>query len=121
MNINTRFIQFSGKAEVSKDLVVGENYEIVSQGTIVSSTLHDNDNGTCDASYKWKVISSEITDEKGESIKAKDTRGNSTLIRNQAYAIWRDAKSPKDFDTFYGELCKEYMKMADLVSKKLLK
>lgn len=120
MNINTQYIQFSGKAELAKELVVGNNYEITSQGTIVSSTLHDNNNGTFDVSYKWRVITTEITDEKGESIKAKDTRGNSTLIRNQAYAIWRDSGSSKDFETFYNELTREYMKMADVISKKLL-
>lgn len=121
MNINTKYIQFSGKAEVSQELKVGSNYEIISQGTIVSSTIHDNDNGTVDVSYKWRVIMSEITDEKGESIKAKDTRGNSTLIRNQAYAIWREYSTSKDFETFYNELTREYMKQADVIAKRLLK
>ena len=121
MNINTKYIQFSGKAEVSEELKVGNNYEITSQGTIVSSTIHDNDNGTVDVSYKWRVITSEVTDEKGESIKARDTRSNSTLLRNQAYAIWREQSTSKDFETFYTELTREYMKMADVIAKKLLK
>jgi len=121
METNTRYIQFSGKAEISKDLEVGNNYSIISNGTIVSETRHDNSDGTADKSYKWRVITTEITDEMGESIKAKDTRGNSALIRSQAYAIWRDAGSSKDFDTFYNELCREYMKMADVISQKLLK
>ena len=121
MNINTKYIQFSGKAEVSEELKVGNNYEITSQGTIVSSTIHDNDNGTVDISYKWRVITSEITNEKGESIKAKDTRSNSTLLRNQAYAIWREESTSMDFETFYSELTREYMKMADVISKKILR
>jgi len=121
MNTNTRYIQFSGKAEIGKDLQVGNNYAILSTGTIISETRHDNNDGMFDKSYKWKVITTEITDEMGESIKAKDTRGNSSLIRSQAYAIWRDSGSSKDFDTFYNELCREYMKMADVISKKLLK
>lgn len=119
MEIDTRFVKFSGKAEVEKDLVVGNNYSILSNGTITAETLTDLHNGKFAKSYKWEVIQSEITGEKGESIKAKDTRGNSTLIRNQAYSVWKDLQTSKDFDTFYNELCREYMKMCDVISQKI--
>lgn len=39
MEIDTRFIKFSGKAEVEKDLIVGNNYSILSNGTITAETL----------------------------------------------------------------------------------
>lgn len=119
MEIDTRFIKFSGKAEVEKDLVVGNNYSILSNGTITAETLTDLHNGKFAKSYKWEVVQSEITNEKGESIKAKDTRGNSTLIRNQAYAVWKDLNSNKDFDTFYNDLCREYMKLCDVIAQKI--
>jgi len=62
-NIDTRFIKFSGKAEVEKDLTVGNNYSILSSGTVTAETLTDLHNGKFAKSYKWEVIQSEITDE----------------------------------------------------------
>ena len=120
-DIDTRFIKFSGKAEIDTDLIVGNNYSILSNGTITAETLTDLHNGSFAKSYKWEVIQSEITGEKGESIKAKDTRGNSTLLRNQTYAIWRNLTTSMDFDTFYDAMIKEYMKMADMVASKIIK
>lgn len=119
--IDTRYIKFSGKAEVDKDLIVGNNYSILSSGTITAETLTDLHNGTFAKSYKWEVIQSEISGEKGESIKAKDTRSNSTLLRNQSYAIWRNLTTSMDFDTFYDTMIKEYMKMAEMVASKIIK
>lgn len=119
-NIDTRFIKFSGKAEIDTDLIVGNNYSILSNGTITAETLTDLHNGKFAKSYKWEVIQSEITGEKGESIKAKDTRSNSTLLRNQCYAIWRDKVTHIDFDNFYDMMCKEYMSMADMVANKII-
>lgn len=119
--IDTRFIKFSGKAEIDSDLIVGNNYSILSTGTITAETLSDLHNGTFAKSYKWEVIQSEITDEKGESIKAKDTRSNSTLIRNQNYAIWRELNPNMDSDTFHDKMCKEYMGMAEMVANRIIK
>lgn len=121
MEIDTRFVKFSGKAEIEKDLIVGNNYSILSQGTITAETLTDLHNGKFVKSYKWEVIQSEITGERGESIKAKDTRSNSTLIRNQNFAIWRDLNPNMDFDTFHDKMCKEYMSMADMIANKITK
>lgn len=120
-NIDTRFIKFSGKAEINTDLTVGNNYIITSQGTIISETLSDLHNGAFAKSYKWEVIQSEITGEKGESIKSKDTRSNSTLLRNQCYAIWRDNVTHIEFDNFYDMMCKEYMNLADAIANKIIK
>lgn len=120
MEIDTRYVKFSGKAEIDKDLVVGNNYSILSQGTITAETLTDLHNGTFAKSYKWEVIQSEITGEKGESIKAKDTRSNSTLQRNQDYAIWRNLTCSMDFDTFHDEMSKERMKLSEMIANKII-
>lgn len=120
MEIDTRYVKFSGKAEIDKDLVVGNNYSILSQGTITAETLTDLHNGTFAKSYKWEVIQSEIIGEKGESIKAKDTRSNSTLQRNQDYAIWRNLTCSMDFDTFHDEMSKERMKLSEMIANKII-
>lgn len=119
--IDTRYIKFSGKAEIPKDLIVGNNYSILSQGTITAETLTDLHNGAFAKSYKWEVIQSEIIDEKGESIKAKDTRSNSTLMRNQHYAIWRNLTCSMDFDTFHDAMVREHMKMSEMHANKIIK
>lgn len=120
MEIDTRYIKFSGKAEISNDLTVGNNYSILSQGTITAETLTDLHNGTFAKSYKWEVIQSEITGEKGESIKSKDTRSNSTLMRNQHYAIWRNLTCSVDFDSFHDEMVKEHMKLSEMIANKII-
>lgn len=120
MEIDTRYVKFSGKAEIDKDLIVGNNYSILSQGTITAETLTDLHNGTFAKSYKWEVIQSEIIGEKGESIKAKDTRSNSTLQRNQDYAIWRNLTCSMDFDTFHDEMSKERMKLSEMIANKII-
>lgn len=120
MEIDTRYIKFSGKAEIPEDLIVGNNYSILSQGTITAETLTDLHNGKFAKSYKWEVVQSEIIGEKGESIKAKDTRSNSTLQRNQDYAIWRNLTTTMDFDTFHDEMTKERMKMSEMIANKII-
>jgi hypothetical protein len=119
MVIDTRYIKFSGKAEIERDLVVGNNYTIVSNGTVTSETLSDLQNGAFAKSYKWEVIQTEITNDKGESIKAKDTRSNSTLMRNQHYAIYQNLSTDMDFDTFHTEMVREHMKMSDVIANKI--
>lgn len=120
MEIDTRYVKFTGKAEIDTDLIVGNNYSILSQGTITAETLTDLHNGKFAKSYKWEVIQSEITGEKGESIKSKDTRSNSTLMRNQHYAIWRNLTCSVDFDLFHNEMVKEHMKMSEMIANKLI-
>lgn len=120
MEIDTRYIKFSGKAEIPEDLIVGNNYSILSQGTITAETLTDLHNGKFAKSYKWEVIQSEITGEKGESIKAKDTRSNSTLQMNQDWAIWRNLTTSMDFEQFHDEMTKERMKMSEMIANKII-
>lgn len=120
METNSNYIKLQGKAEIEKPLIVGNNYTIINSGTIVSETVKDNDNGTVDRMFTFRVIQSEITGEKGESIKAKDTRGNSTLMRNQIYAIWRNLTTSMDFDTFYDAMVREYMKMSEMIANKII-
>ena len=93
IKINSHILKINGAVEIPGALVSGHNYKITVEGAIPKMETSDNDNGTFDITYKLKPIKVELITETGETMKAKDSRSNSTLNRSQARAIWLE-KNP---------------------------
>jgi hypothetical protein len=77
------------------------NYKVVINGTVTSRTESDNNDGTSTVYYKLEPVNVELIDTLGTSIKSKDTRGKSKLLRSRLYVIWRDIASDEEFEDFY--------------------
>ena len=93
MEINEKILQLTGKATIPEALEVGSNYKIQIDGSVITETLSDNHDGTFNKIYKFKPVVVLITDETGKTIKSKDTRSMSQLLRGLIRKKWINAAS----------------------------
>lgn len=104
--INSHILKLTGKAELPSAIEPGNNFHISLEGSVPSVSENDNDDGTWNRVYTFKPIKIEVLTPTGETIKAKDTRSNSTLIRQGLWRIWANAASSMNFDEYYDTVCK---------------
>jgi hypothetical protein len=121
MKINSYILRINGAVEVPQALVSGHNYRVTIEGAIPKMETSDNDNGSFDVTYKMKPIKVELITETGETIKAKDSRSNSTLNRSQARAIWLDKKPNCEEEKFYDLMMGRYRAMANDIADIIIK
>lgn len=114
---NDYFVRLTGKGNIPEPLEIGRNYEVKVQGTITSLTESDLDNGSHAIYYKFEPVIIEIVNDKGESIRAKDTRTKSQLFRSRVWSIWSRTAVDVDFDTFYNGLMDNLIVMAEEVTE----
>lgn len=111
--IKSHILKLSGSSESPQELSIGHNYHIALEGSITSMTDSDNEDGSITRSYKFRPIKIDVLTPKGESIKLKDTRSNSQLIRALVYKKWVNGAATMDFDTFYDRVCGSIMMAMD--------
>lgn len=113
MEISNHVLKLTGKAELPKAIEIGVNYHIALSGSVRTATDADNDNGTLTRIYTFKPVKIELLNELGETIKLKDTRSNSQLLRSLLYKKWTNAASPLSFDDFYTQFTGQVMMEMD--------
>lgn len=101
MEIKSHILKISGKSESPKPLDIGNNYHIALAGAITTVTDSDNDDGSLTRIYTFKPIRVEVLNPLGETIKLKDTRSNSQLMRSLLYKRWVNAASAMSFEDYY--------------------
>jgi len=101
---NSLVVKFSGKAEISKELEIGRNYDITAQGTVTALTEADKNDGSHIIYYKFEPIVVELITDKGEKIRTSDTRSRSQQFRSIVYKIWRTDNNPTPFEEYYDKL-----------------
>ena len=101
--MDSHVIKLSGKAELPSPIQIGHNFKVSLEGSIVSETITDNDDGTKTRYYTFKPVVVEAITETGERIRAKDTRSRSQQLRSLLFKRWREQNSTKEFDEFYDE------------------
>lgn len=94
-------LQLSGKAELPQPLEIGSNYKIQLEGSVVSETISDNDDGTKTHYWKFKPVIVETLTPKGERMRAKDTRSRSQQLRSLLFKKWREENEPMPFEDYY--------------------
>lgn len=104
MDISNHILKLVGKAELPKPIELGQNYHIALSGSVRTATDSDNDDGTLTRIYTFKPVKLELLNELGETIKAKDTRSNSQLIRSLLYKRWVNAASKMSFEDWYDKV-----------------
>lgn len=115
MKISNHVLKLQGKAESPKELEIGFNYHVALEGSIPSFAESDNEDGTHTRIYTFKPVKIDLLDQKGETIKMKDTRSNSQLIRALVYKKWVNAASAISFDECYDMVCREIMLQIDRI------
>lgn len=111
--IDTHFIKLSGKGNIPQPLEIGHNYELRAQGTVTSKTETDNDDGSHTIYYRFEPIVIDIVNDKGESIRAKDPRSLSQLLRARFYRLWTKQPDNKSFEDYYNTLMGQLIQHAD--------
>lgn len=114
--INSHSLRLTGKAESPEPLEIGHNYSVVLEGSIVSATETDNNDGTYSVVYTFRPVKVDVLKPMGEALKLKDTRSNSQLIRALVYKKWLNAGSDIDFDTYYDKVCGAIMVNMDKIT-----
>ena len=94
-------LRLSGKSELPSEIEIGFNYHISLEGAITSKTITDNENGSNSVTYLFKPIKIELLDPKGKTLKLKDTRSASQLLRGSLYKNWLNSKAGQTFDDYY--------------------
>ena len=107
------FVRLTGKGNIPKELEIGRNYELKTSGTVTSITESDNDDGSHTKYFTFKPIVVELVTDKGESIKAKDTRSLSQLFRARAWKEWNKKATGEEFDSYYQRLMMNMIQQAD--------
>lgn len=113
MEISSHYIKLSGKAELPKPLDMGNNYDVSLSGSVTRVAEHDNEDGTAVREYNFKAIRVEVLTPTGESIKAKDTRSNSQLLRSLLWKKWVNAASNIPFEDYYQKFTYGVMRDVD--------
>lgn len=101
MEIKEYILQLTGKASLPEALNVGDNYKVQLEGSIITDMLSDNHDGTCDRIFKFKPIIVTTTDHLGHTLKAKDTRSMSQLLRGLLRKKWINAAAQIEEEDYY--------------------
>ncbi len=99
--ISSHILKLQGKAELPREVKIGQNYHISLEGGITNFTQADNEDGTHNRIYTFKPIKVELLDHTGETLKLKDTRSKSQLLRSRLWAIWKEQNINMAFDQWY--------------------
>lgn len=107
--ISSHFLRLTGKAELPREIEMGNNYHVSLSGAVKSITNHDNEDGTVARMYTFKAIKVELLDELGETLKLKDTRSNSQRFRSLVYKYYINNAMTVEFDDFYDGVMNQAM------------
>lgn len=117
MNISSNILKLQGKAELPREVEIGHNYHLSLEGSIVSKTVSDNDDGSATQTFTFKPVKLDLLDEKGESLRLKDGRSKSQLLRGRLYKCWLNSGSGLDKDTYYERVMDGIIRYAEEISE----
>lgn len=117
MNVNSHILKLSGKAELPQEIDIGHNYHISMEGSVPKTELHDNEDGSFNRIYTFKPVKIELLTEKGETLKLKDSRSMSQLLRARLWKQWQEAKTELGFDEWYNRLMQRLIQDADTIAE----
>jgi hypothetical protein len=101
MNEDSYVIKISGKAQLPYAIKAGHNWRVSSEGSVVSETISDNEDGSFTHTYTYKPVRVEVMTPLGETLKLADTRSDSQLFRAMMFKIWKAQNDLRNFDQVY--------------------
>lgn len=117
MDISSYVLKLTGKCELPKAVEIGHNYTVTLKGSVTAQHESDNEDGTHTMSYTFRPVTGEI-EANGETLKLKDNRSNSQLLRSLVYKKWLNTASNEAFEDFYTRVMYGIMRdMDELVDR----
>src|SRR3990167_4530750 len=102
--INSHILRISGKVKLLEEVKIGHNFKVAVSGSITSEELKDNQDGTFDKIYRFEPVLVELVNPLGKTIKSKDPRSKSKLLRSVIWREWKDSQSELGDEDFYNLL-----------------
>lgn len=115
--ISSYSLRLQGKAELPREVEIGNNYHISLEGSITNFTQADNDDGTHTRTYTFKPIKVELLDPLGQTLKLKDTRSKSQIFRSRLFAVWREQNIDAPFEPWYDTIMDNLRNDAAMVAE----
>lgn len=116
--VSSHILRFSGKAELPSAIEIGHNYQVQAEGSITTMSENDNEDGTVNRIYTFRPVRIEIAIPTGETLKLKDARTNSQLMRALIFKHWKGLASPVSFEETYDKVCRGIMRdMSELFDR----
>lgn len=100
MNLNSHIIKFSGAAELSGSLDIGNRYAVGVEVAITDERKIDNEDGTFDLEYKAKLIRAQVHTKEGK-LDTKDKTHESVKTRRMIMAIKNEYRPDMDETEWY--------------------
>lgn len=97
-------LKVSGKAELPEAIEIGSNYHVSMEGSVTNFTESDNDDGTHSRTYTFKPVKLDLLDPMGKTLKLKDARSKSQILRARFWAIWKEHNIEMSFEAWYDKL-----------------
>src|SRR3990167_10340493 len=108
--MDTYLLKIQGKAESPRPVEIGHNYRVSSEGSVVSSTKSDNEDGSFTHTALFKPIRVEVLNDLGETLRLNDTRTLSQQFRAMMWRIWKDRGDAESFEeTVYPAIMKNLL------------
>mgnify|MGYP001572096064 FL=1 len=116
--INDFILKLSGKVSLLEPIEVSHNYSLKIEGSVTEETLKDNQDGKFDKIYKFEPVRVELLSPLGKTIKARDPRSKSKLLRAGTWRIWKESNSDLNDEDFYEKLLNYIIVNLDTLAQK---
>lgn len=116
MEISSRYLKISGSFELIDPLTIGKDYEILITGSITACTDKNDEQGGLEQEYRFRPITGEIRNEKGQTVKLSDKRRDSVKMR-QMIQMWSDENPEEYYHRVMGILIAHGEELRGLVEK----
>ncbi len=121
MQINSHILKLQGRSELPQEIEEGHNYHVSLSGSINKVEYHDNEDGTWNKVYTFKPILVELLDKMGKTLKLKDPRKNSSLIRSYLFKCYHGEGYIEPFEDVYDAFTKEVIGMTPSLLREAIK
>ena len=115
--MNNYVLRLSGKAELPEDIEIGHNYHVSLEGSVPTFQQTDNEDGTFTRTYTFKPVKIDLLNAKGETLKLKDTRSQSQLLRARFWKQWQNMPDDIPFEEWYPRLMNNLIQHAPEIAE----
>ena len=119
--INEYVLRLGGKVTLLEPVDLGHNYSIKVGGSITEKTDKDNEDGTINRYFKFEPVQVEIISPLGKTIKSKDPRSKSKLLRACIYKHWKEFPNDMSDEDFYDTVLNYIISNSEKIAEKALK
>jgi hypothetical protein len=101
---NSHVIKISNSAEIPEPIELDHTYQILLEGDCKDIKKSSNDDGSHTYTYNVKLLTAEIEDSRGRTLKIKDKKRQSQKLRQQIEFTRIESGSPLSSEEYYDKV-----------------